>query len=367
MKLKNKNFIILLIIVIVFLIELINPFELILLNKLEKINYSPYSSRKILEYGLKDEILRDGYIEFIDKNIFLENFDINNYNVYKEIEINSGYNNIDVINDLINKKYNAEEINCILKKDINSIDNLLSKTKYDNIVEYLKYDYSKLSNLDRYVSYKNKKMVDYEDSVVQVEIGLDKEFYSEYETINEFSIDMLVNKYNRLADDFNVSNLVKINDKYSFSKNMYGNKIMLDNFYKMADDLNKELGLKIYVRSAYRTYKNQELTYNNYLKNKGKSYVEKYVAYPGFSEHQTGLAIDIKASSGNIFEKTKEAKWVYDNAYKYGFIERYTELGESLTGYESEKWHYRYVGLDIAKYIHENNITFDEYYIKFIK
>ena len=55
------------------------------------------------------------------------------------------------------------------------------------------------------------------------------------------------------------------------------------------------------------------------------------------------------------------------NAYRYGFIERYPKQKEDITGYIYEPWHYRYVGIDIAKFIHENNITFDEYYVKYIK
>lgn len=367
MKLKNRNFVVSLLIIIVIVVELINPFELIFLNELKSLNYSSDSSKKILEYGLKDKVLEDGYFEFIDENIILDEFNINNYNIYKNIEVNSDFNDINVINELISKKYNAEEINYILKKDNKSINILLSKDRIENIIDFIKYDYAQLSKLDRYIYYKNEKNLNYEDAVIQVEIGLDKDFYSNYEVINQFSFDMIVNKYNKLSDSFNVPNLVKINNKYGVSKNLYGNETMLDNFYKMADDLNKETGLKIYIRSAYRSYDNQKEIYNSYLKSNGKDYAENYVAHPGFSEHQTGLAVDIKASSGSIFEKTEEAKWIFNNAYKYGFIERYTKTGENLTGYQYEKWHYRYVGIDIAKYIHENGITFDEYYIKFIK
>ena len=93
-----------------------------------------------------------------------------------------------------------------------------------------------------------------------------------------------------------------------------------------------------------------------------------YSARPGYSEHQTGLVIDIDNYNDDYenFDKTKEFEWMNNNSYKYGFILRYPKGKTDITGYDYESWHYRYVGKEIAKYIYENNITFDEYYAKFI-
>ena len=103
-----------------------------------------------------------------------------------------------------------------------------------------------------------------------------------------------------------------------------------------------------------------------YLKLYGQSYVNKYVAKPGFSEHQTGLALDVKSKNGSPFKTTKEYTWMIKNSYKYGFILRFPEGKEAFTGYNPESWHFRFVGEDIAKYIHENDITYDEYFALFI-
>ena len=273
-----------------------------------------------------------------------------------------------MVNKLISKEYGVQAINCILNSGTKeSVLELLEKAKYDDetIINFLEFDYAKLNNLDRYIDYQKKTINDYDDTVLYVEIGLDNEFYTEYNQISEFSYDMLVNKYNKLDKDYVPKDLIKVDSKYTTDSNNSGNKVMLENFYKMADDLNKETNLKIYIRSGYRSYESQEDVYDSYLKSYGQNYVKKYVAYPGFSEHQTGLAIDIKASTSEIFANTKESNWLKKNAYKYGFILRYAKSMEEVTGYQNEEWHYRYVGLEVAKYIHENNMSFDEYCVRF--
>ena len=118
--------------------------------------------------------------------------------------------------------------------------------------------------------------------------------------------------------------------------------------------------------SSYRSYDYQVNLYNNYVKSDGKDAADTYSARPGFSEHQTGLAVDIynKELPYTSFEETKEFEWMQKNAYKYGFILRFPKDKVNITGYQYEAWHYRYVGKKAAKYIHDHNITLEEYYIK---
>ena len=94
--------------------------------------------------------------------------------------------------------------------------------------------------------------------------------------------------------------------------------------------------------------------------------MDNYVAKAGFSEHQTGMSIDIASADTDVFLESDEYDWLMENAYLYGFILRYPKSKEEITGYKCEAWHYRYVGKKIAKYIHDNNITYDEYYIEFL-
>ena len=130
----------------------------------------------------------------------------------------------------------------------------------------------------------------------------------------------------------------------------------------------KEQNLNIRVISSYRTYNYQKQLYNNYVTNSSIQKADEYSARAGFSEHQTGLSIDCdnKIDYYENFEKTPEFKWMQENAHKFGFILRYPKNKEYITGYNYESWHYRYVGTTIATYIKKNNITLEEYYVKFI-
>ena len=127
-----------------------------------------------------------------------------------------------------------------------------------------------------------------------------------------------------------------------------------------------DAGLSLSVNSAYRSYEDQQSVYDTYYSLYGQSYVDKYVAIPGYSEHQTGLALDVKSKNSNLFANSKEYSWMLENSYKYGFVLRYPKDKEDITGYNFEAWHFRYVGIDIAKYMYENNITYDEYYVMFL-
>ena len=127
-------------------------------------------------------------------------------------------------------------------------------------------------------------------------------------------------------------------------------------------------GYDMKLRTGYRSYTYQQGLFNSYARNYGESEANKYSARAGHSEHQTGLAVDIDNAklSYTSFGKSKEFEWMKENAYKYGFILRYTKENEWITGYKDEPWHYRYVGTDISTYIHNNPMTFEEYYVRFL-
>ena len=122
----------------------------------------------------------------------------------------------------------------------------------------------------------------------------------------------------------------------------------------------------INIRSGYRSYNIQVQLYNNYVKKDGKAEADRYSARPGFSEHQTGLVLDITTGNtsrpiGTWFDNTPQAKWLYENAYKYGFILRYPHESEYITGFVFEDWHFRFLGIDLATKVYESKLTYDEY------
>ncbi len=120
-------------------------------------------------------------------------------------------------------------------------------------------------------------------------------------------------------------------------------------------------GLSIYSVSDFRSYEAQDTLYNNYVARDGKEAADTYSARPGHSEHQTGLAIDCNYA-GDAFHDTPEAKWLENNAWKYGFIIRFPKGKEAITGYKYESWHIRYVGKDMAKKIYDSGLCLEEYF-----
>ena len=192
-------------------------------------------------------------------------------------------------------------------------------------------------------------------------IILDNNFYKDIKYIYPINYDFIVNKNNKLSENYIPSDLEQISLEYSCD-NKYLRKIAKENFDQMAVDAKKN-GFNIVAVSTYRSYEYQEKLYNNYVKNKGYYYADMCSARAGHSEHQTGLAVDIADLSLDYdnFENTKEFIWVKKNAHKYGFIMRYPKAKFHITGFKYEPWHYRYVGVKIANYIYENNLTLEEY------
>ncbi|MDO5291208.1 MAG: D-alanyl-D-alanine carboxypeptidase family protein [bacterium] len=183
------------------------------------------------------------------------------------------------------------------------------------------------------------------------------------------SYTVLVNKEYGLPEDYIPEDLVVPDIAYSFS--YYDEKKQLRKVPAAAlEELvsaASEEGLTIKGVSGYRSYARQKTIYNNNIRTQGLAHTEQYSAKPGYSEHQTGLSIDVSASSAGYgltakFGTTAEGKWLAENCYKFGFIIRYPEGKEQITGYSYEPWHIRYVGTELAKYLTENNLTLDEYY-----
>ena len=136
--------------------------------------------------------------------------------------------------------------------------------------------------------------------------------------------------------------------------------IMKEPLEELTNEAEKE-GIFLMGNSAYRSYESQKNVYNNRVKNQGKESADAYVAKPGFSEHQTGLCIDITNKDRYFVEGTEEVEWLKENCSKFGFIIRYPKDKKDVTGIEYEPWHIRYVGKDVAKYISDNGITLEEY------
>ena len=190
--------------------------------------------------------------------------------------------------------------------------------------------------------------------------------------MDDLSIDVLVNKENMLSIDYIPKNMYIVDNNENNFHNYVDPTIkpMLRVEVKpyinaLISDAHK-LGLPLIVDSAFRSGYYQQMILDKLISEKGNE-AYKLIALPGASEHQTGLAVDFAYYENGIYddnvkEDDKEAIWLKENAWKYGFILRYPKGKENITGYNFEPWHYRFVGLELAKQLYEQDITLEEYY-----
>ena len=232
--------------------------------------------------------------------------------------------------------------------------------------KYEKISYYKKENKKRYIAYeKENPTLTLEQIITYVNIGLDNPYYTNTKPADNLNTNLLlVNKYNYLTEDYVPSNLENISTTYARS-GMQLVKEAKEAFETLSENAKKE-GMNVIAMSSYRSYDYQVNLYNNYVAQDGKEAADKYSARPGYSEHQTGLAVDVYNLDlpYTSFEETEEFTWMQENAYKYGFILRFPKDKVDITGYQYESWHYRYVGKKVAKEIKDNNLTLEEYIAK---
>lgn len=218
---------------------------------------------------------------------------------------------------------------------------------------------------ERYAAYRAKHgELTPQQVVTYVNIGLDREFYTDVETIADPD-DLLVlcNKYHKLPDGYEPDDLVRISAAYSNNgKVLYLRKEAAEAFEELCSGAAAQQ-YTILGQSGYRSAAYQRQLYDNYAARDGQAAADTYSARPGYSEHQTGLAMDICNGSLSYtdFGRTAEYTWAKEHLHEYGFVFHYLPGAEPITGYMTEEWHIRYVGKETAAVIHEKGITLDEY------
>lgn len=324
--------------------------------------YEQIKDKKIYSKTLEEAINQNSF----NKEYFLEYLDI------KYIDDEDFISNI---NKLLNLGYSSKDINAIYNKIPDSV-NIIIDSKYNkDIINIMNLSYFKIDNLKRYLDYdimevksiydisNIKKDFNYEDVVTYVNANLDKEYYSSDNLISNedaSKIDVLVNKYHKLDENYEPSDLTIIDSKYASGTQKLRKEAQIK-FEEMASDMAKE-NLKIYAGSTYRSYTYQKGLYDRYVKKDGFAAAETYSARSGYSEHQLGLAVDIVNGKWDyLSENDKEYDYLVKNSYKYGFILRYPRGSEYVTGYMFEDWHFRYLGVELATKVFNSGLTYDEY------
>lgn len=234
----------------------------------------------------------------------------------------------------------------------------------DNKMKYKNISFFEFDNEERYKEYAviNPEMTA-EEIVWRVNNNLDKEKYKFDILISDSdNLYVIVNKYFKLPEDYCPHDLVEVDGSLM--------RTVTANAYILMRDAAQTEGFSVSVSSAYRSIEDQQRLYNKFLLKNPAHIVDETCARPGYSEHHTGLAIDVQGSipGGRNIGKTPEAAWVKENCHKFGFILRYLPEIVEITGYASEPWHLRYVGVQVSTDMKERNIkSFEEYKERFLK
>lgn len=208
-------------------------------------------------------------------------------------------------------------------------------------------------------------------------LTLESAFFNEIKMVdgkkviqNPSNIVALVNKQYALPSSYIPADLMRPNVPFPFGdqkiEKSYLRKEAARALEKMFAQAKRE-NIELFGVSGYRSYKRQQEVFSAEVNRVGEKKAVLAVAIPGFSEHQSGLAMDISSPSVNYdltesYGNTKEGKWLVANAHRFGFILRYPKGKEQVTGYQYEPWHFRYVGIQAATDIFERNLTLEEYF-----
>ena len=291
---------------------------------------------------------------------------INYYNDYQYKQTNEY--------KLLEKGYSLEDTKTIFAKlSETEQQKLINNDKDDKIISLLEQKYFLEKNLEDYQEYIRKNNEDdYAKVVSIVNVHANHKWYQlDLNTQEDLGMLMNVNKFYTLSETYVPENLRNIELSYAYGEE--GENKLIDYAYDKFLELwqaANEQGFYLMVTSSYRDYQGQKEIYDYRVSTQGEGKADETAARPGHSEHQTGLVIDMTSKTeplADSFSNSEAYKWLKENAYKYGFIERYPEGKTYLTGYSPESWHWRYVGEEAAKLIHDEDITFDEYYAFYIE
>lgn len=325
--------------------------------------YSEQATNTMKSINLYDKITKQEYSKTIEKMLETENFKQEYLEEYYKIEYYDIENFETTINTFLNKKYNSSEINYIIK-ELNTDLNILLNMDHINILQFKKVPNFDINKIERYLDYQEKNNYDLKTVVTYVNIGLDLPGYSHFtsytneEATNDITI--LVNKYHKLPDDYEPDDLIDL----SYKSGNYTYKLRKEAalaFEKLSSAALIE-NVIFYPYSAYRSYETQNILYTRYKERDGEEAADTYSARPGHSEHQLGLAVDVRSNTLTSNLTASDYEWMLKNSYKYGFIIRYPKGKQHITQFIEEPWHLRYLGVDLATNVYESGLTYDEYY-----
>lgn len=257
--------------------------------------------------------------------------------------------------------------------DARKIVSVLSKAETDTFIAHDEHDtiaipllderYFIADNFNRYLAYHKKGATGatLTNIVALVNIGADQDRESSAMPCDTSKGQlMLVNGRHYLDENYKPDSLKTFSKSYCYEEQK-AQRVVVDAFMALQEACKQQTDAQLMVNSAYRSYQQQIGTYKRNPKG--------YAARAGSSEHQTGFAIDVTSREHPMrwpFDTSAEGIWMREHCHEYGFILRYPKKQSQIFGFAYEPWHLRYVGKEVAKRIHDEDITFDEYYAYYI-
>lgn len=306
-------------------------------NKILSLGYSEEALKAINQKGLRRTILKNEYYsDYLNEEIVKEDFNIKYLRLY-------------LITDYLDQEYFDYYELLKEKKNYNDeeLEALYSSLRIYDLKPLLIYD--KLENLDDYINdcLKNNNDANH--------FNVNGDYLHPYENIIEVSEpdneEAFVSLKHYLGD-YKPEKLVPIRQENAIA-NIYIDTKALDDFNQMCSDIRLEEGTyPFYAIEGFVSYDTQKLYYEQNPNN----------TKAGYCDAQTGLTVRVKTDEGISFKDSNTYKWLLNNSYKYGFIQRFPEGKEALTGHSAEYNYFRYVGKDLANKIHQSGLCFDEYY-----
>ena len=282
-----------------------------------------------------------------------------------------------VLPNLKSKGYESQEVEALFYQfglsDLKSLmETTLNPDQAFELMAASSFDSSSFAIYDEVLSQDENYSVTYALQYAKYPNVKSKFYQDIVETPNTNSLLVLVNQNYRLDEFYAPTDFVPVEVPVTPYSQVNTNYLRRDaaDATELLFSKAQEAGYELTLRTGYISYSVQKSLYNQDVYEMGLEYADKFNSRPGHSEHQTGLAIDITTPSINNelsleFADTEEGKWVLAHAHEYGFIIRYPENRESEVGYFYEPYHLRYVGVEVATEIFENNWTLEDYILNY--
>ncbi len=326
-------------------------------NKLKKLGYKKEEIAMIKELKLKKPILENNYFSpYLAASIKANKINKDYLEFYTVATPDNPLTDdaFLLINRLKDKGYEQDQL-----------VNLFKNLKFYEMTPLLIFDYQ--FDESRYIEDCHKHK---ENSPTS--FHLSRDYFTPYKAkapvFDANDVNKLVNKIYYLDASFVPPNLTTLSNLYAANDRQLQEEAA--NAFMEWCNGGREVGVTFFASSAYRDYASQEKVYANYVLAYGNDKADHLAARPGFSEHQTGLAVDLAATNEDSipeFKDTKAFAWASINCANYGWLLRFPMDKEEITRFQYEPWHYRYVGKDLALAVVESNLTYDEYYCLYLK